>query len=72
MSCGSPYDLSREGRKEYEMGDFEHLTMQELIERSSFGSPEAVALRALTPLWVRIIIVNRVLAAMAEDALASG
>lgn len=35
------------------------LTMRELIERSSLGTPEAKAIRALTPLWVRLVILAR-------------
>lgn len=36
--------------------DEQRAAMAELIERSSFGTPEAVALRALTPAWVREMI----------------
>lgn len=35
--------------------------MSELIERSSFGTPEAVAFRAITPDWVRLVILLPVL-----------
>lgn len=31
-------------------------TMAELIEQSSLGTPEAKAIRARTPLWVRLVI----------------
>lgn len=33
--------------------DYEDLTFDELIERSSLGSPEVLAMRRLTPLSVR-------------------
>lgn len=40
-----------------------NLTMRELIERSSFGTPEAVAIRAQTPRWVVVFILALVAAA---------
>jgi hypothetical protein len=49
----------------------EKLTMRELIERSSLGSPEAVAMCARTPRWVRDMLVERVMAALAADAVAA-
>lgn len=42
------------------MADDENATFDELIERSSFGSPEVLAMRRLTPLSVR----NEILAAV--------
>jgi hypothetical protein len=36
--------------------ELRRLKMSELIERSSLGTPEAKAYRALTPLWVRLLI----------------
>jgi hypothetical protein len=39
---------------------YRRLTMIELIERSSLGTPEVKAIRALCPLWVKLVILAEV------------
>lgn len=43
------------------------LDIDELIERTSLGTPEVRALRAQTPLWVRYLLVAMVLRAQERD-----